>query len=284
MRAYLPYPYSYAGAVYYNPANGVWARGGAVYGPYGAAKAGAAYNPATGAYARGGAVYGPNGGAGAFSAYNPSTGSYARGSASWNANGGSANANFYNANTGVSGATTQNANMYQRWGSTTINTPTQTVTTQSASGPRGSAGTASSSTGAQGAAYNTARGQGAAVQTSSGDVYAGRDGNAYKHTSDGWSTWNNGSWQSVQPPSGASASVSPAVNRPTQTGPTQTGPTTRPTQAPATRPATTQAARPAATFDRSNYQQLEQDRFARTAGQRPAPSFTGAPAGHRFGR
>ena len=79
---YYPYPYSYAGAVYYDPANGAWARGGAVYGPYGGvAKAGTAYNPATGAWAHGGAVYGPNGGAGAVSAYNPGTGSYVHGSA-----------------------------------------------------------------------------------------------------------------------------------------------------------------------------------------------------------
>src|SRR4029077_5819779 len=33
---YYPYPYAYAGAVWYNPGTGAWARGGTVYGPYGA--------------------------------------------------------------------------------------------------------------------------------------------------------------------------------------------------------------------------------------------------------
>jgi hypothetical protein len=38
------------------------------------------------------------------------------------------------------------------------------------------------------------------VKTSGGDVYAGADGNVYKHTSDGWSKYNDGSWNPVQPP------------------------------------------------------------------------------------
>ncbi len=59
MPIYYPYPYTYAGAVYYNPANGAWARGGTIYGPYGGAATGARYyNPSTGAYAQGGAIYG----------------------------------------------------------------------------------------------------------------------------------------------------------------------------------------------------------------------------------
>ena len=91
--AYLPYPYSYAGSVYYNPANGAWARGGTVYGPYGgAATGGTYYNPTTGGLGAGGAVYGPYGGAGAWSAYNPRTGTYAHGSAAWGPNGGTAHA------------------------------------------------------------------------------------------------------------------------------------------------------------------------------------------------
>lgn len=289
---YMPYPYSYAGNVYYNPNNGAWARGGTVYGPYGAAKGGTYYNPNTGAYARGGAVYGPNGGAGAWSAYNPSTGSYARGSASWNANGGSANASFYNARTGVSGSTTQNANMYQRWGSSTVTTPTQTINTRSTSTAQGSAGAFSSTSGAQGAGVSTARGRTGAVQTSSGDVYAGHDGNAYKHTSSGWQTWNNGSWQTVQPPSGSSrttgtqATATPSA----RTGNTQeTMGATRTT--PPARTGATESARPAPTMDRSNYQQLEQDRRARFSGAeqerfggRERFEERGGFGGGRFGR
>jgi hypothetical protein len=40
----------------------------------------------------------------------------------------------------------------------------------------------------------------AAGRTANGDICAGANGNAYKHTDDGWSKWNNGSWQPMQPP------------------------------------------------------------------------------------
>jgi hypothetical protein len=175
---YYPYPYSYAGHVYYNSATGAWARGGTVYGPYG--------------------------GAGAFSAYNPSTGSYARGSASWSNGYGTANASAYNANTGRSASTNQNWNPYGRWGSSTFSGPNKTVNTQSRSNANGSAGSFNSSTGAKGAGYhNSVTGNnGGAVKTANGDVYAGRDGNVYKHTDSGWSKYDNGGWNPVQKPSG----------------------------------------------------------------------------------
>jgi len=282
---YMPYPYSYAGGVYYNPAANTWARGGAVYGPYYGAKGGAAYNPSTGAYARGGAVYGPYGGAGAWSAYNPQTGSYARGSASWNAYGGTATASAYNAQTGRSMTTTQNSNMYQRWGSSTISTPTQTINTQSASGAYGSAGAFQSSTGAQGAGVNTARGQTGAVQTSSGDVYAGHDGNVYRHTDTGWQSYDNGSWQTVQKPTNPNTTQPPAANSPaarqttTATAParqTSEAATTRPTQAPRTGTTTAPTSRP--TLSQSSFQQLEQDRMARFQGRAPTTDGRSAPA------
>ncbi len=200
---YMPYPYTYAGNVWYNPTTGAWARGGTVYGPYGGvARGGTAYNPATGACAQGGAIYGPYGGAGAWSAYNPQTGAYARGSAAWGAGSGWANASFVNPTTGRSGSTNQNWNPYSRWGSSTISGPNQTVHTESASNARGSAGAFSSSTGAEGVGVRGAGGnQGGAVRTQGGNIYAGADGNVYRRTDDGWSKWNNGSWQPVQPPS-----------------------------------------------------------------------------------
>jgi hypothetical protein len=204
---FYPYPYTYAGAVYYNPATGAWARGGTIYGPYGGAvKAGTAYNPATGAWAHGAAVYGPNGGAGAFSAYNPSTGSYVHGSAVWGPDGASANASWYNARTGISGSTNQNSNAYGRWGSSTITTPNQTIHTQSQSNARGSAGSFTSSSGAEGAGVKGSGGNSAgAVKTASGNVYAGADGNVYKKTDNGWEKYNDGSWTPVQKPSGQNA-------------------------------------------------------------------------------
>jgi hypothetical protein len=205
---YMPYPRSYAGNVWYNPATGSWARGGTVYGPYGgAATGGTAYNPATGAWARGGAVYGPNGGAGAFSAYNPTTGAYARGGSSWGPAGGWANASFANPTTGWFGSTTQNWNPYGRWGSSELTGPNQTVRTESGSNAWGSAGAFSSSTGAEGAGVRGAGGNNAgAVRTQGGNVYAGADGNVYRKTDDGWQKYNNGSWQQAQPRSNNTAS------------------------------------------------------------------------------
>ncbi len=250
MPVYYPHPYSYAGAVWYNPATATWARGGTVYGPYGGvARAGAAYNPATGAWARGGAVYGPYGGAGAWSYYNPSTGTYARGGAVWGPNGGTAHANYYNPRYGVSGSTTQNANAYSRWGSSTVSTPARTVNTASAGNARGSAGAFSSSTGAAGAGvHSNATGRNAGVaRTPTGNVYAGADGNVYRHTDDGWSKWNNG-WQSTQWPAGARTQ-----------GNLGSGARSTPSN--------------------DSYRQLDQDRFARTQGGREYS----APPGERFG-
>jgi hypothetical protein len=245
---FYPYPYTYAGAVWYNPANGAWARGGVVYGPYGgAARGGTYYNPSTGAWARGGAIYGPNGGAGAWSAYNPATGSYAHGSASWSNGSGTGNASYYNARTGVSGSTNQNVNPYGRWGSSTFSGPNQTVNTQSQANANGRTGSFNSSSGAKGAGYQNAvtGGSGGAVKTQSGDVYAGHDGNVYKHTDDGWQKYDNGSWNAVQPP----------TNRPDANKANNTP----------HNPAASQGANRGG-FDSGNYQQLEQDRLGRQAG------------------
>jgi hypothetical protein len=198
---YYPYPYSYTGSTWYNPATGAWAQGGTIYGPYGGAiTGGSAYNPQTGAWAHGAAVYGPYGGAGAWSAYNPQTGGYAHGSAVWNNGSGTAYGSYYNGHTGVSGSTTQNWNPYERWGSSTISGPNQTIHTQSGSNANGSAGAFNSSTGAEGAGVHTSNGNNAGVvKGQGGDVYAGADGNVYKKTDNGWEKYDNGSWSPVQP-------------------------------------------------------------------------------------
>ncbi len=246
---YFPYPYWYAGGIAYNSATGTWARGGAVYGPYYGARAGTAYNPATGAWAHGASVYGPYGGAGAFSAYNPSTGAWAHGSAAYGPYGGSAHAAAYNPSTGVGATTEQHANAYGRWGSSQVSGPNKTVDTASASGARGSAAAFSSSTGAQGAAVHGANNNAAVVKGSGGDVYAGADGNVYKHTDSGWQKYDNGSWNNVQKPTQTPTRTT--TQRPTGTTPT----TTRP-------PASGGGAR----MDSTSYNQLEQDRQARSLG------------------
>ena len=77
--------------------------------------------------------------------------------------------------------------------------PNRTVQTRSASNAQGSAGGFRSSTGAEGAGYAGVNGnRGGAVRTANGDVYAGRDGNAYQHTSGSWSKWENGGWQQLE--------------------------------------------------------------------------------------
>ena len=214
---YYPYGATYAGNVHYNTATGAWANTGTVYGAYGrTATAGYGYNPSTGTYARGAAVYGPYGGAAAGSRYNPSTGAYAHGSAVWGNGSASAHGYAYNPSTGVAGSTTQNANAYGRWGSSTVSGKNGTVNTASASNARGTAGAFNASNGAQGAAVHTNNGHNAAaVQTKNGNVYAGADGNAYKHTSSGWSKYSNGSWQQAQKPTTQSAQA----NHPNYTQP-----------------------------------------------------------------
>lgn len=273
---FLPYPYTYAGNIWYNGSTGAWVRGGSVWGPYYGASGARTYNPSTGAWGQGGAVWGPNGGAGAWSYYNPSNGSYAHGSAAWSNGSGTANANFYNARTGVSGSTNQNWNAYSRWGSSTFTGPNQTVNTQSRGNANGSAGSFQSSTGAEGAGYhNRATGNsGGAVKTSNGDVYAGRDGNVYQKTDNGWSKWNNGGWQPVNPPK-----PSDNTTRPTANGNTN-------------RPQSGTAPGRSANLDSGSWNQLQQDRVGRDFGggqrefgQREGGQFGGrAGGGGRFRR
>ncbi len=282
--AYFPYPHTYTGNVWYNSASGAWARGGTVYGPYGgAATGGTYYNPSNGAYARGGAVYGPYGGASAWSAYNPSTGAYAHGSATWNGSSGTAYASGYNPRTGVSASTTQNANAYQRWGSSVISGPNQTVNTASGSNARGSAGGFTSTTGAAGAGYHGVNGNNAGVvRGANGNVYAGRDGNVYQHSSSGWSQWSNGGWQPAQTPSNASTRTQGSQSR-NQTSSVDAAQTQYRSQS-SGRTASTQGATGAqmtgAPMSSASYDQLQRDQQARTAG---AQQWGQGGGGGRFG-
>jgi hypothetical protein len=291
---FYPYPYSYAGATWYNPTTGAWARGGTIYGPYGGAASGARYyNPTTGSWAKGGAIYGPNGGADAWSYYNAKTGTYAHGSASWGPDGGTGHASFSNPTTGRSGSTTQNWNQYERWGSSTVSGPNQTVNNKSASNAQGRAGGFSSSSGAEGAGVSGAGGNRAgAVKTAGGDTYAGADGNVYKNTGNGWEKYDNGSWNPVTPPDNSRSQTSQgqstsggsqgqgqraqsaqqsssasqgqraqsAQQSRQQSGASSSGQSMGQTQSRASR------ASGGEQMSRENYGQLEQDRFARNEG------------------
>ena len=181
---------------------------------------------------------------------------------------GSANASYYNPRTGVTGTTNQNANPYSRRGSSTFAGPNQTVNTASGSNARGSAGGFQSSTGAAGAGYSGVNGnRGGAVKTQNGDVYAGHDGNAYQHTSDGWSKWSNGGWQPVNPPSGRPHKPTGHPIPRHRARPRRRAGSKRPRAAEAPRegPAATKPGN-ARRWTAPRYNQLEQNRQARSFG------------------
>ncbi len=158
---YPPYFYSYGcGARYYGPCGG-YVAAGRVYGPYGGAGRYAAYNPSTGVYSRGAAVYGPNGAAGYRTAYNPSTGN-----AGYRAGGG---------------------NAYSSWGRAGVTNGEDWVRGGYRSGPAGSVGAIQGSGGAEAVHFEGRFNNGTTVARSEdGDIYAGKDGNVYKKTDDGW--------------------------------------------------------------------------------------------------
>src|SRR6185312_2455165 len=143
---------------------------------------------------------------------------------------------------------------------------------------------------------------GGAVKTQSGDVYAGHDGNVYQHTDDGWSKWDNGSWQQVNPPtqtnnqsnqnrqqssSGSNAqsnqlgsSQQQQQRRSTTQG--SSGSTTQSSQLGASQ----QRRNASQTMDSNSFQQLEQDRQARFAGTQQSAAgdrFRGSGGGGGFG-
>src|SRR5262245_61128669 len=197
---YYPYPPSYVGPVSYNPYTGTYARGGTAYGPWGGAvSAGAAYNPATGAYGRGAAVYGPNGGVGAWSGYNPTTGTYTHGRAAWGPNAAGATGSFYNPRTGGGGATAQYSNPYGHWGRSVVSGPGGVAQRASRTTDQGTIAGFRSTTGARGIGVEGAGGQSAGIaRGAGGNIYAGKDGNVYRRTTNGWSQWNDGSWNQIQ--------------------------------------------------------------------------------------
>jgi hypothetical protein len=176
--AYYPYYPSYGYGARYNPWTGAYTRGGAVYGPYGGAGYGARYNPTTGTWARGAAAYGPAGARGAIQAYNP--------------------------HTGAVGSTIQGSNVYGSWGSTAVKRGDQWAQTSRLT--RNATGTTGRFTqGSGGGEALTRRGpQGntAIGRTGAGDVYAGRDGNAYRNQGGSWQKYDNGGWSNVDRPVG----------------------------------------------------------------------------------
>jgi hypothetical protein len=104
------------------------------------------------------------------------------------------------------------------------------------------------------------------VKTQSGDVYAGHDGNVYQHTSDGWSKWSDGGWQPVTPPTPPNSSRLQSGSG-TQSGGlgASQGGSTAPTQQRLGQFGSGGGGL-RQSMDGGTYQDLEQDRQARTSG------------------
>jgi hypothetical protein len=179
---YYPYAYSYGVGAFYNPYTGTFGRYGYAYGPYGGVGFGAAYNPRTGTYARGVAAYGPYRAGGFAEAYNPRTDTYAR--------------------------TRQGSNYYSSWGSTVIRRGDEWARTAHYSNAEGGV-----------LHYRTADGDHGFVGYKGDDLYAGRDGNLYRKTDDGWQKYDHGQWENA-PQSREAHTRPPATNRPELSGET----------------------------------------------------------------
>jgi hypothetical protein len=149
-----------------------------VYGPYGGAGYVSRYNPATGTYSRGAVAYGPGGFRGGGTAYNPYTGGFAQ--------------------------TRQGGNVYGSWGSTAVQRGDDWAQTSRVTN-RATGTTTRVTRGDDGGGAITRNtpgpGGGGVGRTESGDVYAGRDGNVYRNTGDGWQRYGgDGNWNNVDRP------------------------------------------------------------------------------------
>lgn len=157
--------YSYGCGVshyhYYGGYNGGFVTTARRYGPYGGAGGFAAYNPATGGWARGGYVYGPGGVAAGRAGYNP--------------------------NTGLAGYRAGAVTPYGSWSRGAVTNGDDWVRGGQVNTAAGSIRGVQGSGGAGAIQAEGRWGNGVTVaQTRGGDVYAGKDGNVYKKTDDGW--------------------------------------------------------------------------------------------------
>jgi hypothetical protein len=176
------------------------------------------YNPYTGSYARGASVYGPYGGAGWGAAYNPNTGTYARGVAAWGPYEAGFAGQAYNPSTGTYGATYQRSSPYASWGESVVSRGDQWVHTGHYSDSRGTVAGIETSQGGRAGAVQTDQGTAYAGKDANDDLYAGKDGNVYKRDDDGWSTYSDGGWQSVERPEGSTERRQEAQGRAEQAG------------------------------------------------------------------
>ncbi|PYL92656.1 MAG: hypothetical protein DMF14_03070, partial [Verrucomicrobia bacterium] len=99
--------------------------------------------------------------------------------------------------TGTYAATKQGSNAYSSWGQSVVSNGNKSAYTQHYSNANGTVGSIQGSQGGAAVGASTKYGNTAAAKTASGNMYATHDGNVYKNTGSGWSSYNNGNWNSV---------------------------------------------------------------------------------------
>jgi hypothetical protein len=159
------------GAHYDHYHGGYYSGGSARYGPYGGAGAWSSYNLATGTVSRGAYRYGPAGSASVRTAYNPWTGNSA----------------------GRATASTP----YGSWGRSAVSNGEDWARGGYNSNARGTVAGVRTSEGSGAVAAKGRYGNGGVLaKDKDGDVYVGKNGEAYKRDDDGtWSQRQNGEWK-----------------------------------------------------------------------------------------
>jgi len=160
---YYPQPVTWGIGAYYNPVRGVYGRYGYAYGPYRGIAGVRTWNPRTGTYGRAGAAWGPHGAAGFVAAANPRT--------------------------DRAGYVAGGRNVYGAWKSAGVKSGSEWARITARTGAGGSSTLR----------WKTSAGKGFIHEGRRGDMYAGRNGEVYRNTGDGWQVFDGG-WQDVKPP------------------------------------------------------------------------------------
>jgi hypothetical protein len=246
---YRPYPITYGVGAFYNPHNGAYGVARGAYGPYGGVAGAAWYNPSTGTSGRAVGGCGVYGCAGAARAYNPYT--------------------------GTAGATRQGSNAYSQWGSSVVVQGDRWAQGAHYSDSRGTVAGARGSEGGRVVGGSGQNGSGFVGQSGSGDIYAGKDGNAYKKTDSGWQQYDNGSWHPVE----GSGAQPKAQAQSQSAGANARGQNAQATQTPAsdgtanTARQNTPSQQPAGAASSAQVQDLNRDAQARQQGTQRTESY-----------
>jgi hypothetical protein len=182
-----------------------------------------------GYYSKSVSHYGPYGGAGAWSSYNPSTGVVSRGAYRYGPAGSASVRTAYNPWTGNSGARATASTPYGSYGRSAVTNGEDWARGGYNSTARGTVAGVKTSEGSGAVAAKGNYGNGAVVaKDKDGDVYVGKNGEAYKRDDEGnWSQRDNGEWKQPEgnprtPRSQPTASASSAQPANTARTPTNT--------------------------------------------------------------